>query len=202
MTKHYSPHIHLVPVSLWKQNMRALMSQHHWTKFRKALLENDGLTCRTCGKQEAESRKLSAHEEWHYDEETEPATARITDVALVCWHCHHVEHWGVTKSLVAQGQLKQSAIDDTIAHFCRLNDVGRIDFDAHEEHASQDWARRSARNWRVDYGPFLGWVVATFEQDPFNAEEWSQPVKLKWAECPPPSASDLVAVLRPQSQLR
>ena len=194
---HYSPQIQLVPVPLWKQNMRALMSQHNWAKFRKALLECDGLTCRTCGKKEVESRKLSAHEEWQYDEETEPATARITDVALVCWHCHHVEHWGVTKSLVAQGQLMQSAIDDTIAHFCRLNDVERIDFDAHEEQATQDWTRRSARNWRVDYGPFLRWVFATFERDPFNDEEWPQSLKEKWAESPTPSTGDLIATLRP-----
>lgn len=193
----YHPHILLVPSPLWGMNMRELMSQRQWTKFRKALVEHDGLTCRTCGKVETESRHLSAHEEWQYDEEAEPATALLADVSLVCRHCHRIEHWGLTNNFVAQGRLTQRDMDDLIAHFCRLNNATKADFSAHEEQAMRDWTRRNGRKWRIDYGPFLEWVVATYEQDPFSDEAWSKELETRWAEAPTPSLNQLILVLRP-----
>lgn len=196
----YASRIQLVPFPLWQLNMRKLMSQGQWAKFRKALLEHDGHTCRSCGKVEAESRRLSAHEEWHYAEDAVPATAFLADVSLLCWHCHHIEHWGVTKALVAQGQLTQRAIDDTIAHFCCLNAATMAEFLTHEERATNDWERRSALKWRVDYGPFVEWVVTKFSQDPFNEEPWPEALEAQWAEALVPSASQLITTLRPEGQ--
>lgn len=167
----YAPHIQLVPLPLWERNMRAVLPKSQWSKLRKAVLERHGLRCMTCGKGE-ESRKLQAHEEWLYDESTEPATARLVTILLLCWHCHAVEHWGVTKNLVAQGHLTDRALTDTIEHFCRLNRVGVDDFIAHENQATELWQERSRREWRVDYGPFLEWMAGAYSRDPLNDINW------------------------------
>ena len=86
MSKNYRPHIQLVPAPLWGRNMRALMTRTEWRKLRLALLDRQGVTCATCGKEETSPHRVYAHEEWEYDETVEPATARITGVSLVCWH--------------------------------------------------------------------------------------------------------------------
>ncbi len=187
----YEPHIQLVPVPLWGWNMRRLMPQTRWAKFRKALIERQGQFCATCGKHD-ESRKLSAHEKWQYVENGHMAIARLANVSLVCWHCHHVEHWGVTKTLVAQGHLTQRAIDDTIAHFCRLNNATEAAFMAHEKEATNDWSRRSGLQWRVDYGPFFSWVFATYARDPFNQRDWSAAITRKWGDREPPTMEEIV----------
>ena len=116
----YRPHIQMVPPQLWGMNMRALMRRTEWRKLREALLDRQGVVCATCGKIETAPSRVYAHEEWEYDETTEPATTRIAGVSLVCWHCHACEHWGFTSLMTAQSVLPR-AVDDTIAHFCRLN---------------------------------------------------------------------------------
>ena len=121
MSRVYRPGIHLVPMQLWHMNMRALVTRTEWKKLRVALLESQGIICATCGKEETLPRRVYAHEEWEYDESAEPAIAKITGVSLVCWHCHAIEHWGCTTSIVARGQLGQRAVDDSIEHFCRIN---------------------------------------------------------------------------------
>lgn len=191
----YHPHIQLVPVPLWGSNMRKLMPRSQWRKLREALLDRHGLRCAICGAEAEESRTLNAHEEWVYDEASDPATARLTGVTLICWHCHHVGHWGVTKTLVAQGNLTQRAIDDTIAHFCRLNKATKKAFEAHEKQATKEWERRSQRKWRIDYGPFLPWVAATYEGDPLNSEPWSPELNQRWADAPIPSMIEIVCRL-------
>lgn len=148
------------------------MTKTEWRKLRLALLERQGVVCSTCGKKESLARRLYAHEEWEYDESTKPAIAHIRGVSLVCWHCHACEHWGCTKSLVRSGALMAKAIDDTIAHFCRLNGATEADFKAHEADASKAWIRRCKRKWRIDYGVFTEWTAKTFQRDPLNDEPW------------------------------
>ena len=152
--------------------MRAVLPKSQWTKLRKAILERHGLRCTVCGKEEQESRKLHAHEEWLYNDEDDPPTARLVTISLLCWHCHAVEHWGVTKKLVAQGHLTERALTDTIDHFCRINGATFDDFASHEEQETRRWEDRSTRNWRIDYGPFLEWVAGAFPRDPLNECDW------------------------------
>lgn len=193
--RRYSPHIELVPVPLWGLNMRKLLPQSQWRKFRKALIERQGQQCATCGELAA---RLNAHEAWQYDERAAPM-ATLVNVSLVCWHCHHVEHWGVTKSLVAQGALTSAALQDTIDHFCRLNGVSREDFSLHEIEATKVWERRSQLSWRIDYGPFTGWVVKTFSRDPLNDIDWPKGVQGLWERKSTPSMIDIVNLLRSPS---
>ena len=155
--RQYSPCIQMVPEPLWGNNMRARITQTKWDKVRARLLEERGMTCEMCGKQEALSRSLHLHEEWEYDEITTPATATLLSMSLICWHCHACEHWGRTKQLATKGYPK--AIDDTIDHFCRLNGVTEDEFRTHELTALEDWNRRNQLEWRIDLGNIQNWIA-------------------------------------------
>lgn len=172
MSNKYRPHIQLVPLPLWQRNMRAVLPKSQWTKLRKAILERQGLRCSVCGKEEQESRKLHAHEEWSYEDDCRPAIARLVSISLLCWHCHAVEHWGVTKNLVAQGHLTERALTDTIEHFCRLNGADFDQFVAHEKEETERWQERSTREWRIEYGPYFEWVAGAYPGDPLNDCDW------------------------------
>ena len=176
--------------------MRPLLKSQ-WPKLRKCLLERNGLDCAGCGVTVPVSSKLHAHEEWKYLTDAQHPTALLITVTLVCWHCHHVEHWGVTKSLVAQGQLTKMALDDTIAHFCRLNNATCDDFLLHEVEATKEWEQLSKLDWQIDYGPFLGWVAATFNRDPLNDRDWSEEIERRWGNQVPPTMEELAQSLVP-----
>lgn len=175
--------------------MRALLPKSQWTKLRKAVLERQGLQCAVCGERAAESRKLQAHEKWDCDDSSSPSIAHLVTISLVCWYCHAVEHWGVTKTLVAKGQLTEQALTDTIAHFCRVNGATLDDFAKHEEQETRRWQERSSREWRIDYGPFLGWVAASFEHDPLNEIEWSSELGDFGGRDSPASLAEIVKAL-------
>ena len=46
---HYKLAISLVPQRLWKRNLRHLVGQYEWGKFRKSQLTEVGLSCSICG---------------------------------------------------------------------------------------------------------------------------------------------------------
>ncbi len=131
----YSPAISPIPAPLWGVNLRKVLTRTEWRKVREGLIAERGLKCETCGGVQYETKDIAAHEEWEYDTSGSPAVAKLTGIRLVCWPCHAVEHFGATKSMVASGDLSDFAIEDTIAHFCRLNGVGKAEFDAHHQKA-------------------------------------------------------------------
>lgn len=154
-THAYQPRIQMIPESLWGKNLRKPESR--WRKLRAYLLANQGMNCAICGKQVTVSRQLQAHEEWEYDETTNPATARLTEISLVCKLCHYCEHWGRAKQIASNGY--PELIDDTISHFCRLNQVTENEFRMHELAALEDWKRRNQLEWRVDFGNIQDWIA-------------------------------------------
>jgi hypothetical protein len=120
--------------------------------------------CQTCGKTEMESKRVFAHEEWEYETTCSPAVAHLEDLVLSCWHRHAVEHFGATGNMVLSGEVKPQAIEDTIEHFCRVNQVGRGASDAHRAEARAKWTRLSKLEWTVDWGAF-GVLVASEAPD-------------------------------------
>jgi hypothetical protein len=156
----YSPSVNPIPRPLYGRNLRKILTQTQWKKLRAGVLEERGLRCETCGKEEAESKRLSAHEEWEYDVSQTPAVAKLTEIKLSCWHCHAVEHFGAIGSMALGGELSAQAVDDTIAHFCRLNRVGIPEFEAHALEAFQKHDELSQLEWRVDWGQFAPMVEA------------------------------------------
>ncbi len=159
----YKPAIKMVPRPLWDQNLRRAIPASRWTKVRRSLIAERGLNCQTCGKAEAESKRLQAHEDWEYETTCTPAIAHLRRLVLSCWHCHAVEHFGRTHNMVRTGQLSAQGLEDTINHFCRLNQVGRAEFEAHVAEAAAEWARLSELEWSVDWGEFAD-LVSTYRE--------------------------------------
>lgn len=172
MEPSYAPSINPVPLPLWGVNLRALMTRTEWRRERRTLLEGRGQRCETCGEEEELSRRIYAHEEWEYVTGGVPAVARLMGIKLSCWHCHACEHFGAVKGMVATGRLSQRAIEDTIAHFCRLNGVDEAAFHAHHREAFLKWAELNSLTWRIDWGPYTGWVQDTFEGDLGDIAWW------------------------------
>ena len=139
----YSPDISPVPAPLWGVNLRSVLSRTQWRKLRESVIEERSLRCETCGQQQSEPRDIAAHEEWTYDTATAPAVAKLTGIHLSCWLCHAVEHFGATTNMVASGEVGRFAVEDAIAHFCRLNSIGRAEFEAHHNEAFAEWSRRN-----------------------------------------------------------
>lgn len=157
----YSPAISLIPKPLYGENLRKELTQAEWSAIRKALIAERGSKCEVlnCGKEEADTSRIKAHEEWEYDTTQTPAIARVTGIKLCCWHCHAVEHFGLTGVMTLSGELP-NAFEDTVEHFCRLNGVGRDEFMAHALESFRRTAELSALEWRVDYGSYTAQVDA------------------------------------------
>lgn len=187
----YRPHIQLVPLSLWHKNLRWL-APTDWKRLRSSLLDRHGLVCAMCGKTESEPKRLSAHEEWTYTEKIKTGVAKLAGVSLLCWHCHACEHFGNTQKLTASGTLPR-AVDDTIAHFCRLNNVSEAHFHEHHREAAEDWDRRNRLTWSIDYGPFERWAFTTFKRDCLNNREWTKAQQRRWADAEPIWLEDVLA---------
>jgi hypothetical protein len=150
----YKPSIRMVPGPLWGMNLRRMLPKSHWNKIRQNLIAECGLKCQTCGKVETESSRIYAHEEWAYETTRSPAIARLVSLKLSCWHCHAVEHFGATGNMVLSGELTERAVEDTIHHFCRLNQVGREAFQTYLADAKAEWMRLSELKWKIDWGSF------------------------------------------------
>jgi len=141
-----------VPLGLWGINLRKVMKQTQWRKIRANIIAERGMKCETCDKALEQSRDVKAHEDWEYDTSKDPAVARLTKIILSCWHCHAIEHFGATKNMVAKGQLTQRAIDDTVAHFCKINKATVEEFENHHNEVFARWSEMNELNWVVDWG--------------------------------------------------
>lgn len=174
----YKPSICMVPAPLWGMNLRGRLPKSRWRKIRQGLIQERGLRCQTCGKTETESKHIFAHEEWEYVTTSSPAVAHLKALVLSCWHCHAVEHFGATQNMVLSGELTAQAIEDTIEHFCRLNQVGRDAFDVHRAEARAGWIGLSKLEWIVDWGSF-GSLVAEVDQ---KRRQRRERLEEEWAE--------------------
>jgi hypothetical protein len=67
--------------------------------------------------------RADPHEEWKYTTNGQSGVALLVGLKLVCWHCHAVEHFGGTGAKASSGEVPERAIEDTINHFCRVNEV-------------------------------------------------------------------------------
>jgi hypothetical protein len=92
---------------------------------------------------------------WQYDD------ARSVQLLLgfraVCGLCHHLMHFGLAQQLAEKGHLDLQAV---IAHFTKVNGVGRAEFRAHRTVAFKTWRERSKHSWRTDLGEWSGLVSA------------------------------------------
>ncbi len=160
----YKPSIRMVPGPLWGMNLRRMLPKSRWQKIRHGLIQERGLRCQTCRKTEMQSKRIFAHEEWEYEATSSPAVAHLRGLTSNCWHGRAVQHFGATGNMVRSGELTAQAIEDTIEHFCRVNQVSRDAFNAHRAEARAEWTRFSKMKWKGDRGAFAALVIAADEK--------------------------------------
>jgi hypothetical protein len=72
-----------------------------------------------------------------------------------------LEHFGALENMVRSGELTRRAIDETVENFCRVNKVGRDQFNAHFVNAKVEWIRLSRLEWEIDWGAYADVVKET-----------------------------------------
>lgn len=170
MAETYKLSIHLVPQPLWERNIRHLFGKYQWQKFRKFELAKTGLSCSVCGFEAEKTREIFLHEDWEYDETTDPYTVRLKGLATACWNCHSTEHWGLTERMVASGVFPPGTEERLIQHWAKVNGVDEKEFVAHRKRAFDKFSDLSGvREWQWDFGPFQNLVRDEFgDDDPFE----------------------------------
>lgn len=152
----------LIPTPLWGRNLRSIMGRSRWRKLREELLAGRDLICDVCGTDVGDVSELKGHEQWRYSEKKRTSSiAKLIGMSFVCELCHDAEHFGRIQKLRIDGQLTDDRVKQIVRHYCRVNDVSRMQFDedlalAHEEHL-----RRSQLKWLVDWGAYRGRVEQT-----------------------------------------
>lgn len=207
----YNPSVRMVPRPLWGMNLRHKIPKSRWGKIRLGLIQERGLRCQTCGKTETESKHIFAHEEWQYETTCSPAVAHLKGLTLSCWHCHAVEHFGATGNMVLSGELTPRAIEDTIEHFCRVNQVDRDAFRRHGAEARAEWTRLNKLEWVIDWGPFQE-EISKYEEHRHHEggprgmnffQATQQAIKIAIGRgMDPNSADDIVKMVREDPELR
>ena len=166
----YKLAIQMVPQRLWKKNLRHLAGKYQWNLFRKSQLAETGLSCSICGFQAEKSRDIFLHEDWQYDETTNPCTVRLIGFATACWNCHSTEHWGLTERMEASGEFPAGTKARLMQHWAKVNNASKVEFEAHREAAFDRFERLSAVfEWQWDWGPVQDWIDENFgSEDPFR----------------------------------
>ena len=154
MTRALKLAVDMVPRPLFGQSLYRLARKSRWQKLRSSILDEQGLVCACCNRAVNESKDLQAHEIWLYEEGDSENVARLSEINLICKQCHAVEHMGNTIMRVREGTLSDEYIPQLINHFCSVNGIDAEQFEPHFKTAADEWNRRSALAWRVEYGAF------------------------------------------------
>ena len=155
-----------IPQPLWKFNLREFLTQTQWRKLRVGVIAEHNAMCQTCGKNVSAPRAAHVHEEWEYNTAASPAVCKLTGLALACWHCHMAEHIGMLETLVSNGTLKKTAITETIANYCRVNNVDEATFKADRKRAIAEWRKLSTLEWVIDWGDYAEMLLEEYTELP------------------------------------
>ena len=154
MSANFKLQIDLVPEPLWNKNLRDEkwgLGRTRWDKLRKQILEANGPACAICGI----VKEPQGHEVWEYDEQVKPCVARLVKIEIICKPCHMIMHWSRTN---------QFSPPETLAflreHFCAVNKCQQSDFDAHVKQSNAIYQTRSRKEWKIDWGEFVGAMAA------------------------------------------
>ena len=69
------------------------------------------------------------------------------------------EHLGMLETLVSNGTLAPTAIDETIENYCRVNSVDEAMFKADRKRAIAAWQKLSSLEWAVDWGDYASLLL-------------------------------------------
>jgi len=137
--------IELVPSTIWRSNIRSLVSREVWDKIRKEQYEKAGHKCEICGV----SDRLHCHELWKYDDEYQYHIQRLDGFIILCENCHMIKHAGFSMHTLQGSKIYDR--NTLTEHFCKVNNCKREDFIKHENEAFKEWEERSKFRWKQDF---------------------------------------------------
>ncbi len=129
----------LVPSALWWLNLRSVLRAAEWDALRAAVYEAADHRCEVCGGT-GRQRAVEAHEVWAWD--VDERAQRLVRVVALCAGCHLVKHAGRARVIGHE--------DEVIDQLREVNHWTEAQAGAHLKTARDDWARRSALEWRLD----------------------------------------------------
>ena len=137
--------------TLWSSNLRGYLKRKEWEQLREEIKQKHHLRCQTCRKDVSAPRAAQVHEVWEYETASSPAVAYLKGLTLVCWHCHMSEHWGKLSG-IAIG--KPHLLAETIAHYCKVNEVSRSTWARDKDRAFAAWDKLNKLEWEIDWGDY------------------------------------------------
>lgn len=156
----------MVPVALWKRNLRAFIKKSQWDNLREAIITIRMAKCEVCGVIEDEG--LHAHEEWLYDTDGVPGIARLVGIGIQCKRCHQIEHYGVTQMLHMQGHISDEELEEIHQHYCSVNQVTEQVMRLDHESERARWEALNQYPWEVEWGVFGVMMGKRLEANDFN----------------------------------
>lgn len=154
MSRRLKLRIDLVPYPLFGRNLRSAkegIGVGRWNALRLRSIKACGGKCVICGGTD----KLHGHEVWKYEEKKRVGLATLIKVDAVCRTCHNISHWGNTSRLIMMGAIQYETYLLFRRHFRKVNRCLQADFDRHIHWSKAQWRRRSAKKWKIDWGPFV-----------------------------------------------
>jgi hypothetical protein len=153
MARRLKLRIDLVPYPLFGRNLRSAkegIGAGRWKALRRRSIEACGGRCAICGGTD----KLHGHEVWKYEDKKRVGLATIIKVDVLCRTCHNISHWGNTSRLIVIGAIQHETYLLLRRHFRRINRCLQADFERHIRWSYAQWRRRSAKKWKIDWGPY------------------------------------------------
>lgn len=142
--------IELVPSTVWFSSLYRLMSREAWYNMREGIIKEKGRKCQVCGETNGE---MNLHEIWDYDDAKH--IQKLEGFILLCRMCHHAKHIGLAGILANEGKLDYNEV---IKHFCKVNNCSEKEFKNHVDRAFEIWRKRSAHQWKQDFGKYKEFV--------------------------------------------
>jgi hypothetical protein len=142
--------IELVPSTVWESSLYKLMPREVWNRIRDDFIKENGRKCQVCGETEG---TMNLHEIWNYNDTQH--IQKLDGFILLCKMCHHVKHIGLAGILANEGKLDYNEV---IRHFCKVNDCSETEFEKDRKGAFEIWAKRSASEWKQDFGKYKEFV--------------------------------------------
>jgi len=147
--------IELVPSTVWYSSVYQFYNKTNqsdkWKRIKAELFKKEGRQCWICGKVGG----LEAHEFWEYDDRN--YMQKLSAIHHLCDLCHKIKHigfWCHTEDGKEKLKVTRLSKRDLINHFCMVNNCSQKDFEIHETDAFDVWKKRSAYDWKQDFGNY------------------------------------------------
>ncbi len=158
--------LELVPETMWRRNVRAVVSYETWDALRWYLRatvakprfaphldlpypdSQELITCNICG---AQGENFELHEVWEYDDVR--LVQRLRNLIPICQDCHLAMHLGRADQLGFR--------DKAEAHLASLNNWSKRQTDSHIDEAFTKWHQRSLNTYTLDLELLKQWIGAS-----------------------------------------